>query len=409
LVRRSFQRPGGKVDTGVSREQFVSYAQNYEDVVLARAFHPDRESGFWIDVGAGDPVSESVTAAFSDRGWSGINIEPLAREYEQLRAARPIDTNLCVALGATSGIATLFQGPERDRGASTMRSDIVASRGAEADEFTAVEVPVCTLTEIVSEYVSGTVDFLKIDVEGLEHEVLMGADFTRFRPRALVIEATIPNTTKPSHELWEPLLLDAGYRCTMFDGLNRFYASEDEPDLLDALAIPANVFDQYVPYRWIRELGEATTYAEGLTLQVGRLRADYESAQTALESAHAESIRIQTESLQTQAELARLHGEMMRVEDDAALAWRTARYGQDEARIAEENTAVLQQELAAAQMRSARALADVVSAGDELLAARADIDTSRGALEALEATRTFRYTASMRARYAMLRKLLHLS
>ena len=46
----------------MSREQFVSYAQNYEDVVLARAFHPDRESGFWIDVGAGDPVSESLLA-----------------------------------------------------------------------------------------------------------------------------------------------------------------------------------------------------------------------------------------------------------------------------------------------------------------------------------------------------------
>ena len=272
----------------MSRESFVSYAQNQEDVVLARALHPDRESGFWIDVGAGDPVLESMTAAFSERGWSGINIEPLAQEYELLCEKRPRDINLCVALGATSGRATLFQGPDRDRGASTMRPDVVASRGAEADDFTPIEVPVCTLAEIVSEYVTGPVDFLKIDVEGLEYEVLAGADFTQFRPRALVIEATVPNTTKPSHESWEPMLLDAGYRYTMFDGLNRFYASEDEPDLLDALAIPANVFDNYMPYRFILEFGKASEYGEDLGRQVALLRSDYESALKSLQYVQSE-------------------------------------------------------------------------------------------------------------------------
>lgn len=402
MVCRSFQRPDGKVDTGVSREPFVSYAQNHEDVVLARALHPDRESGFWIDVGAGDPLLESVTAAFSERGWTGINIEPLSREYEQLRAARPHDTNLCVALGATSGTATLFQGPETDRGASTMRSDIVASRGAEADEFRAVEVPVVTLADIVAEHVSGPVDFLKIDVEGLEYEVLAGADFRTFRPRALVVEATIPNTTKPSHESWEPILLEAGYRLAMFDGLNRFYASEDEPDLLEALAIPANVFDNFVSYRWTLEFSKSAKYAEDLNAQIVRLRSDYDVARAAYGSAQAASA-------EAQVELTRLHTEVALALDDAALAWRTARYGQDEARIAEERAAVLQEELAAAQMRGVRALAEVVTTREQVSAVRAEVDAGRAALCALEATRTFRYTANMRTRYARLRKLLRIT
>ena len=53
----------------------ISYAQNAEDVLLNRAF-AGRGDGFWIDVGASDPVVNSVTKHFSDHGWRGINVEP---------------------------------------------------------------------------------------------------------------------------------------------------------------------------------------------------------------------------------------------------------------------------------------------------------------------------------------------
>lgn len=55
---------------------FISYAQNYEDVMLHRALK-GVEKGFYIDVGANDPVQYSVTKAFYERGWRGINIEPI--------------------------------------------------------------------------------------------------------------------------------------------------------------------------------------------------------------------------------------------------------------------------------------------------------------------------------------------
>jgi FkbM family methyltransferase len=320
----------------VSQDPFVSYAQNHEDVVLARALHPDRESGFWIDVGAGDPVSDSVTAAFSERGWHGVNIEPLAREFKALCAQRPSDINLCVAVGATSGTATLFEGPDHDRGGSTLRPDIVASHGPDAANFTTVDVPVQTLAELVAEHVHEPVDFLKIDVEGYEYDVIAGADFSEFRPRVLVVEATFPNTTKPSHESWEPLVLEAGYRFAMFDGLNRFYANADEPDLFEALSIPANVLDDYASHRWLEEFAQATRFAESLSSQL----ADLEGLRPELEGAHEE---------------------IRRLAADAAVAWKTARYAQDRARTDAERAFVLQDELGAAQMRSALALAEVVS------------------------------------------------
>ena len=59
----------------------VSYAQNHEDVLLRRVF-PDEPNGFYIDVGANDPVRDSVTKHFYDRGWHGINIEPAERSLQ---------------------------------------------------------------------------------------------------------------------------------------------------------------------------------------------------------------------------------------------------------------------------------------------------------------------------------------
>src|SRR4029078_5513185 len=85
---------------------FVSYAQNLEDVILWRALH-DVESGFYIDVGASSPVVDSVTLAFYERGWRGINLEPHPEAHAALLSARPRDKNLNMALGDTQGVMTM--------------------------------------------------------------------------------------------------------------------------------------------------------------------------------------------------------------------------------------------------------------------------------------------------------------
>ena len=81
---------------------FVSYAQNYEDVMLARAF-AGVERGFYVDVGAQDPRFDSVTKAFYDLGWHGINLEPVEHWHRKLVEERPRDTNLCLAAGDHAG------------------------------------------------------------------------------------------------------------------------------------------------------------------------------------------------------------------------------------------------------------------------------------------------------------------
>src|SRR5262249_55301667 len=87
---------------GSNRMPFVSYAQNFEDVMLWRALkHVDK--GFYIDVGAAAPRDDSVTCAFSERGWRGINIEPNPYLFAELVNERPRDINLSVAVGDRAG------------------------------------------------------------------------------------------------------------------------------------------------------------------------------------------------------------------------------------------------------------------------------------------------------------------
>ena len=102
---------------------FVSYAQNYEDVVLWRALR-DVECGFYVDVGAGDPTIDSVTRAFYERGWSGINVEPSEPYFTALESERPRDVNLRVLSGARAGVRTLHV--MEGTGLSTLNEDIAA-------------------------------------------------------------------------------------------------------------------------------------------------------------------------------------------------------------------------------------------------------------------------------------------
>ena len=139
---------------------FIFTLKISRDVLLWRALQHVK-NGFYIDVGANDPRRHSVTNAFYERGWYGINIEPLERYRQAFRDQRPRDVNLRVAAGAEDGEITLFDVPAMPGG---MSSD---PNGAGFKEVP-YTVPQRTLCSICEEYVSYDIHFLKINVEGYE-------------------------------------------------------------------------------------------------------------------------------------------------------------------------------------------------------------------------------------------------
>jgi FkbM family methyltransferase len=224
----------------------ISYAQNFEDVILRRVFK-DQRDGFYIDVGAMDPIVDSVTKFFYDEGWSGINIEPNEWFYDKLTKERPRDINLNLALGDHDEIKRFYLFEQY--GNSTFEEasrDRFIARGFEATETT---VRVTTLSAICRDYVTRPINFLKIDCEGWEKAAIQGADWDQFRPTILVIEATLPETAVPSWSEWEPFLIEkAGYDMVYFDGLNRFYVRRESADLRYHFKVPPNLFDEFKTY-----------------------------------------------------------------------------------------------------------------------------------------------------------------
>lgn len=214
--------------------------------MLYRALR-DVENGFYIDVGAMDPVIASVTKAFYERGWHGINVEPSEEYSQKLQSERPHDINLATAVGREPGSICFYE--VAHTGDSTTNPEYAQRRLEAGCQITRREVPCTTLDRICADYGVATVHFLKIDVEGSERGVLEGFSFETVRPWLVVIEATEPNSEREVFTEWEDLLLGRGYRFVYFDGLNRFYAAEEHADLARHFSRPPNWFDQYVGYQ----------------------------------------------------------------------------------------------------------------------------------------------------------------
>lgn len=109
-----------------------------------------------------------------------------------------------------------------------------------------IPVSVLPLQQIVDTYCQQRqIDFLKIDVEGLEATVLSSLDLQRTRPVILCIEAVEPFSAVPAFAEWEPMIVNAGYELGIFDGVNNFYVREESPEVLVQLNAPVNCSDRW--------------------------------------------------------------------------------------------------------------------------------------------------------------------
>ena len=219
-----------------------SYAQNFEDVMLWRALQCV-QNGFYIDIGAQDPLIDSVSLAFHEHGWNGIHVEPTPHYAELLRQQRPGDTVIQAAVGKGPGILRFFEIP--DTGISTADGSIAAQHRERGFDVREITVPCIALSAIFKTCAEREIHWLKIDVEGFEKQVLSSWGSSAARPWIVVVESTLPMTQIESHETWETILTGYGYSWVYFDGLNRYYVSDAHPELRDAFRSPPNVFDAF--------------------------------------------------------------------------------------------------------------------------------------------------------------------
>ena len=230
----------------------LSYTQNLEDYHLSLAF-AGQATGTYIDIGAGHPVAGNVSLWFYERGWAGLVVEPqpdLAALYPRLR---PRDIVVRSPVGRQSGEAD-FHLVERLHGFSTTIEQHAQNAKAFGVGYRTLRLPVVTLASLCETHGLDDIDFLKIDVEGAEADVLAGGDWKRFRPKVIVAEAVAPGTGEPTWQDWEPLLLAQGYRFALFDTLNRFYVAQEHPEIMARLPSERAPWDSA---RHMYEIGRA--------------------------------------------------------------------------------------------------------------------------------------------------------
>lgn len=205
----------------MNKPHVVTYAQNREDLIIQGFFDND-ETGFYVDVGAEAPTDLSVTKIFYDRGWRGINIEPIKKLHSLLLEERPRDINLNIGISDKEG--TLLFREYEGTGYSTFSNDMKEEHKNDDEKYVKkyhdYEVEVRTLSSVLADHGNPKISFMKIDVEGLEYEVLSGNDWESDRPEVICIEA--------NHVMrgWREILKKNDYGKVFFDGLNEYYADK---------------------------------------------------------------------------------------------------------------------------------------------------------------------------------------
>ncbi len=224
--------------------KFVSYAQNFEDVLLYRALKHIR-NGRYVDIGAHDPTRDSVSLAFHNLGWVGLHVEPQPRYAAALKKERAGDQVIEAAVSTNAGPITLFEVGD-GTGISTCDQTLAQRHKKRGFSLKKMTVPCMRLSEILNTYCAEDVHWMKIDVEGFEGEVIRSWQGSLVRPWIVLLESTEPNTTVANFSTWEADLLALGYKYVHFDGLNRYYVSENHPEISAAFNAGPNYFDNFV-------------------------------------------------------------------------------------------------------------------------------------------------------------------
>jgi len=177
-------------DRYINRHYQKSYAQEGEDIILSRILDGKIDKGFYVDVGAHHPKRFSNTYYFYKKGWRGINIEPMPGSKTIFDKYRPKDINLELPISSKEEELTyyIFNDP-----ALNGFSKEISFQRSELKDYKilkTINIKTRTLTSVLNEYLpSGQrINFLTVDVEGFDLDVLKSIDWSKYKPDYILIE-----------------------------------------------------------------------------------------------------------------------------------------------------------------------------------------------------------------------------
>jgi FkbM family methyltransferase len=194
--------------------QRSSWSQEGEDLILARIFG-DKLDGFYVDVGAHHPKRFSNTYYFYRRGWRGINIDAMPGSMNLFDRLRPLDINIELGIGSQPGKLNFYMFNEP--ALNGFAKELANSRDQAETPYKIVgtrSIDVRPLSQVLKEHLPSerTIDFMSVDVEGLDLDVLRSNDWTLYRPSYLLAEILDSSLSDIENHLVTQFMAEVGYR-----------------------------------------------------------------------------------------------------------------------------------------------------------------------------------------------------
>jgi FkbM family methyltransferase len=218
----------------------MNFYSQFGDDYLVWKFFNEKTDGFFIEVGAFDGKHLSNTYFLEQQGWDGICIEPFPKYFDLCKKKR---NSHCINAACTNKPATSVKfWTEEDGLFSRMggnKPPIVKHK-----QLTPIEVPGITLNQAIEQYPTDIIDFLSVDVEGLEVNVLKGLNFKRHQPRLIIAES---NSYAATQQLDNFLISQKGYTYAGKLGrINRYYVqNQRDVERLRIIPVVCHVFSEH--------------------------------------------------------------------------------------------------------------------------------------------------------------------
>jgi FkbM family methyltransferase len=223
MVRDSIER------SFIDSYQFkVSFSQQGEDLVLQNIFH-NRPKGFYVDIGAFHPVMYSNTYVFYLKGWNGINVEPNPENIQLFHRSRNRDITLNLAVSDTKEELTYYQ--FNFPAVNTFIRENAMHWSGQPGHFIEKEIKITgkTLTGILDENLpEGTeIDFLSVDCEGMELEVLKSNNWQKYRPKIILTEFLFYEYENYRDSEIYQFITSLGYKFHSISGITMFFVEQN--------------------------------------------------------------------------------------------------------------------------------------------------------------------------------------
>jgi len=211
---------------------YATYSQTGEDRIVSYLFNSlHMQKPTYLDIGANEPVISNNSFLFYDRGSRGVCIEPDPHMYQRIKAKRPKDVVLNVGIGTEEAAAADFYlFPGKLNGWSTFSPEEARIREAESGlKPQVISIPLKNINDIMATYFKPWPNFISLDVEGLDLDILRSMDFDRFKPEVICVETisfSITNTEEKLHEISD-FMHNKGYFTYADTHVNSIFCRKD--------------------------------------------------------------------------------------------------------------------------------------------------------------------------------------